>query len=66
MPLYGAKLFHTLPASASPIKPEDGQTVYQIDYTAEKFSDQNLYEETLKIYDERIWTDRCTGAMLSL
>ena len=61
MPLYGSKLFQTNPPS--PVKTENGaeNTVYEIDFTGEKFTDQAIYEETLKLYNERVWTDRCTG-----
>ena len=65
MPLYGAKLFKTIsPAAApikAPIKAGDGGETYKIDFSGEKFTNKQLYEDTLKLYNERVWTDRCTG-----
>ena len=62
MPLYGSKLFKTVP----PVKAENAEgTVYEIDFTGEKFTDQAVYEETLKLYNERVWTDRCTGELFA-
>ena len=65
MPMYGAKLFDVAPAATSTPKPDQegggGETVFEIDFTGEKFTDKDAYEETLKLYNDRVWTDRCTG-----
>ena len=61
MPLYGSKLFKTVTSAVENIEAGEGVESFQIDFTGEKFTDKQLYEDTLKLYNERVWTDRCTG-----
>ena len=54
MPLYGRKFFH-LDRNES-----DVTTSFTVEHTHEKFQQQTLYEQVLKVYALERWTCQCT------
>ena len=53
MPLYGRKFFHL-------DRDENDATSFTVEHTQEKFHQQTVYEQVLKVYALERWTCQCT------